>query len=128
LTEKGLASKTIKNHVDNVNFYLNDYLIRYEPICAVNGCGEHVNAFLGDWFIRKTAWVSRSAIKEYAVSFKKFYAYMLEKGAVEQTDYDFLKHSLKSVCLIGSRKLTKLTAVLSGNSQFLLSKQDTSVV
>jgi len=88
LTEKGLAKKTIKNHVTNVDFYINIFLVRYDAHNAAKGCSYQVGSFLGDWFIRKTTWASCVEIKANAASFKKFYAYMLEKGAIEQDEYD----------------------------------------
>jgi len=88
LTEKGLAKKTIKNHVTNVDFYINNFLVYYDAHDAAKGCSCQVGTFLGDWFIRKTTWASCAEIKANAAGFKKFYAYMLEKGAVEQDEYD----------------------------------------
>jgi len=95
LTAKGLAKKTIKNHLQNVDFYINEYLVRYEPVGAAKGCGFHVEGFLGDWFIRKTTWASRAEIKANAASFKKFYAFMLEKNEIEQNDFDALIAMIK---------------------------------
>ena len=88
LTDKGLAKKTIRNHVNNVDFYINEFLVRYEANNAAKGCSERASEFLGDWFIRKTTWSSCAEIRANAASFKKFYTYMLEKGEIEKDAYD----------------------------------------
>jgi site-specific recombinase XerD len=88
LKNKGLSQKTIKTHATNVEFYINDYL-SYDLMDVTEGC-QRIGDFLGDWFIRKAAWSSCAHIKSYASSFKKFYAYLLEKNVVEQEDYDNL--------------------------------------
>ncbi|MBQ8682033.1 MAG: hypothetical protein IJ509_03900 [Bacilli bacterium] len=49
---KGLATKTIKQHVSNADFYINDYLNYYETIEMENGYYE-IDSFLGTWFIHK---------------------------------------------------------------------------
>ena len=96
LKDNGLSKKTIDNHVSNVRFYLNNYLARYEAEDVTCGCiSGNVANFLGNWFIRKTTWASCSHIKSNAASFKKFYAFMLEKGVVRQEDYDELTETIK---------------------------------
>jgi len=96
LTDKGLVKKTIDNHVSNVDFYINAYLTRYDAEDVTQGCFEgNLNGFLGDFFIHKTAWSSCSQIKSNAASFKKFYAFMLEKGVIKQSDYDELRETIK---------------------------------
>ena len=94
LQDSGLASKTIDNHVTNVEFYINDFLCGYFEKDVTQGCYE-IDRFLGDWFIRKAMWSSCPHIKGNAASLKKFYACMLENGVVEQKDYDALCESIK---------------------------------
>ena len=93
LENKGLSSKTIKTHVSNVEFYINDYL-GCDLLDVTKGCYK-VDRFLGDWFIKKAAWSSCAHIKSSASSFKKFYAYLLEKNVVTQEDYDDLCETIK---------------------------------
>ena len=96
LTDKGLSKKTIENHVDNVEFYINMYLLRYQIQDVTDGCFQgNLDVFLGDYFIRKCMWASCAHIKGNAASFKKFYAFMLEKGVIKQSDYDELCESIK---------------------------------
>lgn len=94
LLEKGLKDKTIRNHLNNVSFYINDYLNYYDPQEMVRGCYD-ISGFLGDWFIRKAMWSSRESIKSTAASIKKFYKCMLEKGHVSKADYQYLVEIIK---------------------------------
>ncbi|HFA50194.1 MAG TPA: hypothetical protein ENJ95_14380 [Bacteroidetes bacterium] len=55
LTAKSLKPKTIKNHIGNLDFYADAYLLRYDIIPLEEG-GTHIGMFLGDYFIRKTTW------------------------------------------------------------------------
>lgn len=57
LSEAGLKEKTIHKHIDNVAFYINEYLLYEEIIPAVKGIGS-LNGFF-DWFFpRKAMWSS----------------------------------------------------------------------
>jgi hypothetical protein len=50
LEQSGLAEKTIKNHVDNIDFFT-DYLVYYEPLENLDEAdGSDVWMFLTDWF------------------------------------------------------------------------------
>jgi len=52
--------------------------------------------FLGYWFIKKAMWASQASIKSNAASLKKFYAFLLEKGLVEQEDLIELEETIKT--------------------------------
>lgn len=94
LNEKGLVKKTVKKHTSNIDLYLNDYLT-YMDINKME-CGiNEIDSFLGDWFIRKCMWSSKSSIKENASSIKKFYQCMKEKGYVKEEDYNSLCEEIK---------------------------------
>ena len=89
----GLSAKTVERHVSNVDFYINDYLCYYDASDVQHGCYS-AGSFLGDWFIRKAP-SSCTAIKSFATSFKKFYAYLLAVNVVEPRDYDALCRDIK---------------------------------
>ena len=89
LQKKGLTAKTINNHVSNVDFYINDFLCYEEPQDVRCGC-HCISQFLGSWFIRKASWSSCAQIKSNAASIKKFYKLMLDKGIVDEDDYNTL--------------------------------------
>jgi site-specific recombinase XerD len=82
LEQSGLAEKTIKNHVDNIDFFT-DYLVYYEPLEKLDEAdGSDVWMFLTDWFPRKALWASVTSVKSYLASFKKFFQWMGETGRV----------------------------------------------
>ena len=89
LKNQKLSHKTISHHVNNVDFYINDYLCYYEPQSFKAGYNS-IDGFLGDWFIRKAMWSSCANIKSSAASIKKFYWFMLEEGKIFKEDYDCL--------------------------------------
>jgi len=94
LGNQGLADKTINNHINNVDFYINHYLNYYGPQEVQAGCYS-IDGFLGSFFIRKAMWSSCSQIKSTSASIKKFYACMLENGVVEKDDYANLCDDIK---------------------------------
>ncbi len=94
LRAAGLADRTIARHVDNIDFYLNEFLLYEEAIDAPDGISE-VNMFLGYWFIRKAMWASEGSIKSNATSLKKFYTWLAERGLVSKPDLVDLKATIK---------------------------------
>ena len=95
LEEKQLIAKTIRKHVSNIDFYLNDYLTYYDEIIKMEDGTQYTGSFLGDWFIRKAMWASKSSIKEMASSLKKFYEYMSALGCVKISDYQEMCYEIK---------------------------------
>ena len=94
LGSAGLANKTVKNHVANIKFYINEFLLYEEAIEAKDGIDE-VEKFLGYWFIKKAMWASQASIKSNSTSLKKFYGFLHEKGLVETDDLDDMKEVIK---------------------------------
>ena len=94
LRESNLTDKTIGRHVDNIDFYINEFLLYEDAVEPQNGV-HSVDMFLGYWFIRKAMWASASAIKSYAASLKKFYTFLHERGLVNKDDLDSLKETIK---------------------------------
>lgn len=94
LKEAGLSEKTINNHVSNIDFYINEYLLYEDAIEAQDGV-DAVSMFLGYWFIKKAMWASRSSIKSNAASLKKFYSFLHEKGVIEKDALKDLKETIK---------------------------------
>jgi site-specific recombinase XerD len=82
LEQAGLAEKTIKNHVDNIDFFTH-YLVYNDPLEKLDEAdGSDVRMFLTDWFPRKALWASVTSVKSYVASFKKFFQWMGETGRV----------------------------------------------
>ena len=94
LESSGLSQKTIKNHLVNIDFYINEYLLYEDAVEAKDGA-DSVSDFLGYWFIKKAMWASQSSIKANASSLKKFYTFLLEKGLIELDDLQELKETIK---------------------------------
>jgi site-specific recombinase XerD len=94
LKSSRLSKNTINNHVSNIDFYVNEYLLYEDAIEAKEGVNS-VSMFLGYWFIKKAMWASQSSIKGNATSLKKFYTFLYEKGLIENNDLAYLKETIK---------------------------------
>lgn len=94
LKASGISDKTIKNHVSNIDFYINEYLLYEEAVEARDGASA-VGMFLGYWFIKKAMWSSQASIKSNAASLKKFYAFMFEQGLTDKASLDDLNQTIK---------------------------------
>ncbi len=67
LKSSALSKKVIDNHVSNVDFYINEYLL-YEDVIEAKDGVDAIDMFLGYWFIKKAMWASKSSIKGNATS------------------------------------------------------------
>lgn len=95
LASQKLSEKTARKHVENIDFYLHDFGVNYEEIKELKDGCYAINYYLGDWYIDKCAWASKSDCKNQAASIKKFYKYMLECGLIEKEDYQHLVSEIK---------------------------------
>ena len=77
-----------------MEFFLNTYLNYYEPTKMEDG-PDKVFEFLSDWFIRKCMWSSKSSIKEYSTSIKKFYKCMSDNNHISSEIYEDLCEEIK---------------------------------
>lgn len=94
LLKSGLSDNTVKSHIGNVDFYINDYLLYSDVVEAKDGAVE-IGGFLGDWFIRKATWASPAEVKQNAASLKKFYTFLLQKGEIDKATLVELKATIK---------------------------------
>ena len=84
LEQSGLSEKTVKNHVDNIDFFTK-YLVYSFPLKKLDEADSgDVWMFLADWFPRKALWASATSVKSYCASFKKFFQWMEETGRISQ--------------------------------------------
>lgn len=84
LVNLGLAKKTIKNHIWNIEFFA-EYLIRYEPhMELLEADAGNINDFLGNWFVEKAMWSSPSAVRAYISTFKKFFACLQNNNKISE--------------------------------------------
>ena len=86
LVKFGLKQKTINRHLSNVDFFLNEFLIRIGALPMEEGISM-LDEYLGNFFIRKCMWSTPSNIKTNATSIKKFYKSMVDHGKVDKEDY-----------------------------------------
>lgn len=92
----GLKAKTIEKHCNNLNFYLNVYLLREGAITMESGTEyEYLNGFLGDFFIRKCMWSSPGTLKGTSTSIKKFYKSMLTRQHIRNENYYEMMETIK---------------------------------
>jgi len=91
---QGLAPRTIEKHLNNVEFYLNEFLLYYDILTMQQGTSQ-IGWYLGDYFIRKCMWSTPGTIKTTAASIKKFYKSMLTHGLIEQRQFDMLSDEIK---------------------------------
>ncbi|MBN1900786.1 recombinase [Candidatus Sumerlaeota bacterium] len=94
LKKDGLSEKTIDKHLNNVDFYINEYLL-YDDAREPQDGIHAISMFLGYWFIKKAMWSSTESIKSNASSLKKFYGFLLEKGMIDNESYVELKQTIK---------------------------------
>ena len=95
LSDSKLSDKTIKRHISNVDFYINEFLLYEDAIEAAEGIGS-IGMFLGYWFIRKAMWASKTGIKESAASLTKFYKFMFETKEITKEAFEHLKYRIKN--------------------------------
>ena len=89
-----LKENTISNHIENVDFYINEFLLYEDAVEAKDGASD-IGMFLGYWFIKKAMWASPAHIKSNAASLKKFYTFLFENEQIDKEDLDDLKASIK---------------------------------
>jgi hypothetical protein len=94
LKSSKLKDNTIRRHVDNIDFYINEFLLYEDAIKAKDGASS-IGMFLGYWFIRKALWSSPAQIKSNAASLKKFYTFLFEINQISKEDLDDLKKRIK---------------------------------
>ena len=94
LQDSGLSAKTVRRHLSNAEFYINEYLLREEPRPMEDGITE-LDMFLGFFFIRKCMWSTPGTIESTAASIKKFYKCMLNHGKISKDDYAYLCDDIK---------------------------------
>ena len=94
LKSETLKDKTIKQHIENIDFYINQYLLYEDAVEAKDGT-DGVDMFLGYWFIKKAMWSSSAQIKNNAASLKKFYTFLNQKGLIDSSELNQLKETIK---------------------------------
>ena len=95
LAKSGLASKTVKNHSVNIDFFA-VYLTYYEPLCKLDEAdSSDVFGFLRNWYPRKAMWASKSNTRAYMATFRKFFKYLKESNRIEGNIEEEVRETLK---------------------------------
>ncbi|MGN1405180.1 MAG: hypothetical protein ACI4WM_02835 [Erysipelotrichaceae bacterium] len=89
---EGLSPKAIKRHVRNVERYLEDALWCEEK--DVREATEFIMEFIGYRLIHKF-YASKSEVREYLGSIKKFYKCMLNNEVIDKERFDDLMDTIK---------------------------------
>ncbi|MGV3723316.1 MAG: recombinase [Actinomycetota bacterium] len=95
LAESGLSPRTIRQHVYNLDLYLNHYLLYDEPLEAPRGV-YHAGMFLGYWLPWKVSWTSDGTMRSHAASLHKLYSYLNERGLVSDDAVAHLRKQLRT--------------------------------
>jgi len=95
LTGQNLVKKTIKKHCDNIDFYINTYLLHdsvEKPEDNLNSIDMYFDYFLP----RKTLFGSVNDTKNQIASLKKFYKFLLELNRIHKNDYNEMLEMIKA--------------------------------
>lgn len=76
---KGLSKRTIRNHVYNIELFLNDYLAGYDGIRPQEVDTYDVESFMR-WCIDKWMFNTASGLVSALTSIKIFYQYLQQRG------------------------------------------------
>ena len=90
LQAAGLSEKTIRNHMENVDFYLTDYVpFEDDEAKGMKGGAETymLRGFLGYFYIHKCMWSTPNNLKTTGASLKKFYKCMADHGEIDKVKY-----------------------------------------
>lgn len=90
----GFAPRTIKRHLQNMDFFLNTYLV-FDEACPLT-MEEGVNAiddFLG-YFLEEKTYFTDSTKRSFVTSLRKFYKSMAKYGKITPEQYDDVVESL----------------------------------
>jgi hypothetical protein len=112
LLAQDLSSKTARKHVDNTDFYINEFLLYEDAVEARHGA-YRVGMFLGYWFINKAMWASKTGIKDNAASLKKFYTFMSEREYVPEETVTTLQRTVKERMSVWLARMDEYEASLS---------------
>lgn len=93
LRKQRLALRTIRTHRENVEFFINEFLLYGDPKRPIEGMGE-IDDYFGDWFIRKAMWSTPRTIKSTATSLYKFYAYLAALDRITPAELAALKATI----------------------------------
>jgi hypothetical protein len=95
LKETGIKQNTIKKHVQNVDFYINEYLLYDDCTSAKDGI-PCLSGFFNWFFPKKAMWSSVASTKANVTSLKKFYLFLSEQKVINIIDYQVMLATIKN--------------------------------
>jgi len=90
-----VASGTIQRHCQDVEPYINTFLLHNEATAA-NQQARRIATFLSYWFIRRGR-AAPTSMKENAASLKKFCSFMHDKGKIDAPSLKDLKLTITAM-------------------------------
>ena len=94
LKDAGLTSKTIEKHLDNIDFYINYYLL-YDEFVSPDKGHYRLDDFFAYFFPRKAMWSGANSVKENITSLKKFYKYLNELSFITGDELKEMNKTIK---------------------------------
>lgn len=95
LLATGLKAKTVKNHINNLDFFLNCFLLDTDLILPEEGIVE-LDSYFSDFFPRKAMWSSPTSVNSTCASVKKFYLFLLDKKMITKSEFQLLNVVIKT--------------------------------
>jgi len=96
LEKQGYKEHTIEEHISNVDFYINDYLIKHLPKPMQDGCSLEVISFIETIVNEIVIPSSVFNIDKFLNSILLFYKCMSESGYVSKQEYEECKKIVNS--------------------------------
>ncbi len=86
LNSEKSSDKTKVKHIENVEFFINEFLTYRLKVSCSEGI-NYVSDFFSDFFVNKCAWASKNAVKETITAVKKFYKFMVIEGYITKNEH-----------------------------------------
>lgn len=93
LKEKDLKDTTLNSHIYNLTYFLNEYLL------LINRKPEELvlrmDDFLGNWFLKKTPWVTKSSLEIMTRTIKHFYTFLCQRDRITEEELKRLEDRIR---------------------------------
>lgn len=88
-----VSEKTVQKHLDGMQLFLFDFL-NDGDVATMEESPALIDWFMGDW-VPRNGWATKTTLKGYATSLKKFYKCMLDEGLVPYIAYRYVLDEIK---------------------------------
>ena len=86
LIDHGLSTRTVSRHMNNLDYYLNDYLLRDDALSMEDGI-EKIDDYFSHFFIRQPNGATPGTIKSTSDSIRKFYQCMVVNNKIDKDGF-----------------------------------------